>query len=172
MTTRCWDMNTDVAFVVSLKLASCYWELWRELTPNLPTGLWKACGSWEQECLKRFVDFLVFFSFFAVLSVDQNLNHLLEKSTSQLVGKQTHILPHLSRASLKLFLWTSNWKTVLSQSVEALSLPPCFLRKASKPFSEGYFSLPINTTGTQQRCSRGETGRGNQSENQNIKGNK
>lgn len=54
--------------------------------------------------------------------------------------------PHLSRASLKFFLGMSNWNTVLSQSVEALSLPPCFLRKASKPFSEGYFSLPMNTT--------------------------
>lgn len=63
---------------------------------------------------------------------------------------------HLSRASLKLFLWTSNWKTVLSQSVEALSLPPCFLRKASKPFSEGYFSLPMNTTGTQLKKKRME----------------
>lgn len=38
-------------------------------------------------CLKRFVNFLLSFSFFAVLSVDQNLNHLLEKSTSQLVRK-------------------------------------------------------------------------------------
>lgn len=56
------------------------------------------------------------------------------------------IQPHLSRASLKFFLGMSNWNTVLSQSVEALSLPPCFLRKASKPFSEGYFSLPMNTT--------------------------
>lgn len=35
---------------------------------------------------------------------------------------------------------------VRSQSVEALSLPPCFFRKASKPFSAGYFSLPMNTT--------------------------
>lgn len=53
---------------------------------------------------------------------------------------------HLSSASLKYFLWTSNWKMVLSQSVEALSLPPCFFRKASKPFSAGYFSLPMKTT--------------------------
>ncbi len=61
---------------------------------------------------------------------------------------RSHLLEllHLSRASLKRFLWTSNWKMVLSQSVEALSLPPCFLRNASKPFSEGYFSLPMNTT--------------------------
>lgn len=69
------------------------------------------------------------------------------------------MLAHLSRASLKLFLWTSNWKTVLSQSVEALSLPPCFFRKASNPFSEGYFSLPINTTGMRNKTSRGETGK-------------
>lgn len=69
------------------------------------------------------------------------------------------ILAHLSRASLKLFLWTSNWKTVLSQSVEALSLPPCFLRKASNPFSDGYLSLPMNTTETQNKTSRGETGK-------------
>lgn len=27
-----------------------------------------------------------------------------------------------------------------------MSLPPCFFRKASKPFSAGYFSLPMNTT--------------------------
>lgn len=53
---------------------------------------------------------------------------------------------YLSRASLKDFLWTSNWKTVRSQSVEALSLPPCFFRKASNPFSSGYFKLPMNTT--------------------------
>ena len=29
-----------------------------------------------------------------------------------------------------------------------MSLPPCFFRNASKPFSSGYFSLPINTTET------------------------
>lgn len=57
---------------------------------------------------------------------------------------------HLSSASLKYFLCTSNWKMVLSQSVEALSLPPCFFRKASKPFSAGYFSLPMNTTEHQE----------------------
>lgn len=53
---------------------------------------------------------------------------------------------YLSRASRNLFLCTSNWNTVLSQSVEALSLPPCFFRNASNPFSRGYFWLPINTT--------------------------
>jgi len=37
-------------------------------------------------------------------------------------------------------------KHTLSQSVEALSDPPCFLIKASKAFSSGYFSLPIKTT--------------------------
>ena len=39
----------------------------------------------------------------------------------------------------------------LSQSVEALSDPPCFLIKASKAFSSGYFSLPIKTTGKKER---------------------
>lgn len=62
--------------------------------------------------------------------------------------------PHLSSASLKCLFWTSNWKTVLSQSVEALSLPPCFFRKASKPFSAGYFWLPMNTT-ERRRCTTG-----------------
>ncbi|MEQ2194960.1 hypothetical protein XENOCAPTIV_005277 [Xenoophorus captivus] len=61
---------------------------------------------------------------------------------------------HLSRASLKYFLWTSNWKMVLSQSVEALSLPPCFFRKASKSFSAGYFSLPMKTTEESQETRR------------------
>lgn len=55
---------------------------------------------------------------------------------------------YLSSASRNLFLCTSNWNTVLSQSVEALSLPPCFFRNTSNPFSQGYFSLPINTTNT------------------------
>lgn len=58
---------------------------------------------------------------------------------------------HRSSASLKYFLWTSNLKMVRSQSVEALSLPPCLFRKASKPFSAGYFSLPIKTTGTERK---------------------
>lgn len=61
-------------------------------------------------------------------------------------NKNTFWVNYLSRASLKYFLWTSNWKTVRSQSVEALSLPPCFFRKASNPFSSGYFKLPMNTT--------------------------
>ena len=47
---------------------------------------------------------------------------------------------------------------VLSQSVEALSLPPCFFRKASKPFSAGYFSLPINTTGHQRGADKTKPG--------------
>lgn len=63
---------------------------------------------------------------------------------------------YLSRASRNLFLCTSNWNTVLSQSVEALSLPPCFFRNASNPFSRGYFWLPINTTDP----GRGGGGRG------------
>lgn len=61
-------------------------------------------------------------------------------------NKNIFWVSYLSRASLKYFLWTSNWKTVRSQSVEALSLPPCFFRKASNPFSSGYFKLPMNTT--------------------------
>lgn len=34
----------------------------------------------------------------------------------------------------------------ISQSVEALSDPPCFFMKASNAFSSGYFSLPMKTT--------------------------
>ena len=36
----------------------------------------------------------------------------------------------------------------ISQSVEALSDPPCFFMKASNAFSSGYFSLPMKTTKT------------------------
>lgn len=71
-------------------------------------------------------------------------------SNINVCGHRRQIQPHRSSASLKYFFCTSNWKMVLSQSVEALSLPPCFFRKASKPFSAGYFSLPINTTGHQR----------------------
>lgn len=35
-----------------------------------------------------------------------------------------------------------------------MSLPPCFFRKASKPFSAGYFSLPMKTTGGVERRRR------------------
>jgi len=116
------------------------------------------------KCLKGFYELFSPFlipGFCVHLSIMQWLwrNPLLSGDRSKrLTSKQkkSPILPHLSRASLKLFLCTSNWKMVLSQSVEALSLPPCFLRKASKPFSEGYFSLPMNTTGIEQKSQRRE----------------
>lgn len=57
---------------------------------------------------------------------------------------------YLTRASLKYFFWTSNWKTVRSVSVEALSVPPCFFKNVSNPFSSGYFLLPIKTTEIKQ----------------------
>lgn len=110
--------------------------------------------------IRKDFKFILLFCYSSVLCLSTKRDGSLEvhylKVTAAKQNKSL-MLPHLSRASLKLFLWTSNWKTVLSQSVEALSLPPCFLRKASKPFSEGYFSLPMNTTGTQWK--REENGR-------------
>lgn len=55
-------------------------------------------------------------------------------------------LANLSRQLAKCLRFTSKWNKVYSFPVQALLVPPRWLRYASKSFSVGYFKLPINTT--------------------------